>query len=119
MVQTLWMISGVALAQAESTGTPAQGPSGGMPSMLIMLVAFLAIMYFLMIRPNQKRDRERREMLAALSKGDRVVTSGGLLGAVVGLTEKNVVLRISDDPVVKVECLRSSVARVLSKEEQS
>ena len=79
-----------------------------------MLVIFFAIMYFFLIRPNQKREKERREMLAAVTKGDKVVTSGGLCGTVVGLSEKSVVLRVSDDPVVKMEFLRGAISQVSS-----
>ncbi|HOF38622.1 MAG TPA: preprotein translocase subunit YajC [Candidatus Hydrogenedentes bacterium] len=84
-----------------------------------MLVAMFAIFYFFLIRPNTKRERERREMLSALSKGDSVVTAGGIHGTIVGLTEKTVVLRVSDDPPVKMEFQRSSVSRVATKDSGS
>ncbi|MCA1900730.1 MAG: preprotein translocase subunit YajC, partial [Candidatus Hydrogenedens sp.] len=61
--------------------------------MLPMILAFIAIMYFLMIRPQQKREKERREMLNALTKGDKVVTTGGMYGTVVDLSEDKVTLR--------------------------
>ncbi|MBI5094055.1 MAG: preprotein translocase subunit YajC [Candidatus Hydrogenedentes bacterium] len=83
---------------------------------IIMLVA---IFYFLMIRPNQKQEKKRRDMLASLAKGDKVVTSGGICGTVVGLSEKNVVLRVSDEPAVKMEFVRGAVSKVLSREDES
>ncbi len=82
------------------------------------MVAFVAIMYFLMIRPNQKREKERKAMLASITKGDRVMTSGGMYGTVIGLTEQNIVLRISEDPPIKAEFLRGAVARVLPRGEE-
>ena len=109
-----------ALGQAEGaapTATEQQGPQG-FGNMWIFFVAFIAIMYFFMIRPNQKREKERREMLASLSKGTRVVTNGGIHGAIVGLNEKSVVLRVSDEPAVKMEFARGSIARVLSGDEE-
>lgn len=95
---------------AYAMGAPPQGGSGP-ASMLIQfvpLIAIFAIFFFLLIRPQQ-RDRKRREaMLASLKKGDRVVTSGGLIGTIVGLNEQTVMLKVADS--VRVECLRSAVS---------
>jgi preprotein translocase subunit YajC len=102
-------------AAQNGGGEGAQGTGGGgflgSPQFL-MLIAMFAIFYFLLIRPNTKREKERREMLSSLSKGDSVVTAGGIHGTIVGINEKSVVLRVSDDPPVKMEFQRSSVSRV-------
>lgn len=82
-----------------------------------MLVIFFAIMYFLIIRPNQKREKDRRNLLASLAKGDEVVTSGGLCGTITGLNEKIVTLRVSSDPDTKVDFLRSAVNKVMPRSE--
>ena len=111
------VVTGAALAQAESAPTSTgTAPGPGPQSMILMMVVFIGVFYFLMIRPNQKREKDRQHMLAALSKGDKVVTVGGICGTIVGLSEKIVVLRICDEPGVKVECLRSSVSRVAPKD---
>ena len=105
-------------AQTAAQGAPAP-PGGGGPqlnSLLFMIIAMFGIMYFFMIRPQQKRERERREMLASLSKGDRVVTSGGICGTVVGLSEDRVVLKVAD--YVTIEFLRGAVAQVLSRDKE-
>lgn len=99
------------IVYAQETDGAAGDTSGG-PPMWPMLVMFFAIMWFLLIRPNQKRDRERREMLSSLSKGDRVVTNGGMCGTIVGLNDRTVVLKISEDPLTKVEFLRQAIAQV-------
>jgi preprotein translocase subunit YajC len=83
---------------------------------LFMLVPFFIIMYFFMILPNQRQQKKRAEMLASLAKGDKVVTAGGILGTIVGLTEKSVVLRVSEEPPVKIELLRTSVSRVAARD---
>lgn len=102
------------LPAAGGQAPPASGLSGSpWGSLLPMLIAFIAIMYFLMIRPQQKREKERRAMLGALAKGDKVVTSGGICGTVVGLSENHVVLKVDDD--VKIEFVRSAVAQVISR----
>ncbi|GMW02255.1 MAG: hypothetical protein AMXMBFR84_33910 [Candidatus Hydrogenedentota bacterium] len=110
----------ILVAQAEAQGGAATGTGAAAPaqapnpySMWIMLAGVIAIMYFFMIRPQQKREKERQQMLSSLSKGDRVVTNGGIFGTIIGLHEKTVVIRISDDPVVKVEVLRPAVSKVL------
>ncbi len=86
--------------------------------MLVLFAAMIAIMYFLMIRPNQKREKERRDMLASVAKGDKVVTTGGICGTVVGLSEKTIVLRVSDEPTVKMEFLRGAISQVTSRNSQ-
>jgi preprotein translocase subunit YajC len=106
----------VAEGTAESGATQTGSPFN---SMIFMLVAFFAIMYFLTIRPNQKKEKARRDMLASLAKGDEVITSGGICGTVVGLSEKTVVLRVSDDANVKIEFLRGAISQVTSREGQS
>ncbi len=110
------------LMYAQETATPPAGngaaaaPGGGLGSMLPFIIVMFAIMYFLMIRPNQKRERERRQMLDSLVKGDQVVTTGGICGTVIGTSEKSVVLKVSDDPVTKIEFVRSAVAQVVRDE---
>jgi preprotein translocase subunit YajC len=104
---------GVADATSE-TGQPGNPFTGMLP----MIVIFFAIMYFLMIRPNQKREKERREMLNALAKNDKVITTGGICGTVVGLSDKTVVLRVDDEDNVKMEFVRGAVAQVVSTEDQ-
>lgn len=109
-------IQAAAYAAAESAPAPAPAQQGQADPMNIlwMILPFFAIMYFLMIRPNQKREKERQQMLANLSKGDKVITTGGILGTIVGLNEKSVVLRVSEDPAVKIEFLRQAVSRAVS-----
>jgi preprotein translocase subunit YajC len=91
------------------TASPRPGFGG---SFFPFLILMFVVMYFLMIRPNQKREKERRNMLGALAKGDKVVTTGGICGTVVGVNDKTVVLKVSDEPVTKIEFVRSAVAQV-------
>ncbi len=92
------------LALAQSQAQPNQ-PSALM-SILPLLLMFV-IFYFLLIRPQQKRQREHREMIARLKKGDRVVTGGGLIGTIAALTDQELVLEVSEH--VKVTVLRGQV----------
>lgn len=99
----------------------AQAPGGaaaGNPMIATILnavpfVAMLAIFYFLIIRPQQTRQKQMDLMLKNLKKGDRVLTSGGLYGTVVGVDEGKVVLKIADE--VKAEFAKSAVSQVVSE----
>jgi preprotein translocase subunit YajC len=98
----------------------AMGPpptsGGGAVSVLVQLVPIalvLLIFFFLVIRPQQRERRRREEMLAAIKKGDRVVTSGGLIGTVVGVSDRKLTLKLGDS--VRVECLRSAVTGLESE----
>lgn len=87
---------------------------GGNPlTMLVPILGMLAIFYLLLIRPQQKRQKETQKMIESLKKGDRVVTASGLYGTVVGLKENLVVLKIADN--VKVEMLKSAVSGLVEK----
>ncbi len=77
------------------------------------LMAFLALaMYLVMFRPQQKKAREHADMLKTIKNGDRVVTTGGVLGVVVGLKDKSVSIRSAD---TKLEVLKSAVTEILER----
>ena len=82
--------------------------------LLIQMGAIFAIFYFLMIRPQQQRQKQLDKMLKALKKGDRVLTTGGIFGTVIGLDDQKAVLRIADD--TKVEFSRTSIVQVMATE---
>jgi len=89
------------------------GGGGNLMSTLIMFGAIFLIFYFMIIRPQQKRAKEREKMLSNIEKGDKVITSGGMHGTISGLDEKTVLLSISDNVKVKVE--RSAITAIISK----
>ena len=91
-----------------------QSPGAGQPSSLMMwmpIVLIFVIMYFLILRPQAKRQKEHQAMLSALQKGDDVVTAGGIYGTIVGVKEKEqtLIVKIADN--VKVEIARTGIAR--------
>jgi len=100
------MPSFVALLMALA---PSSSGSGGLIS-LLPIVAMVAIIYFLLIRPQQKEQKRHREMIESLSKGDEVITMGGLYGRIVALNEEKITLKVAENTRVVVE--RSKVARV-------
>lgn len=111
-----------ALAAEGTAPAPATGqaaPAGDPFSILWFMAPMLLVMWFFMLRPNQKREKERQAMLAGLSKGDKVIMASGIIGSIIGVTDKTVVLRVSEEPIVKMEFLRGSVSRVVKDEKES
>ena len=104
-----------AFAQAEQT-TRTTAP------MWPMLVAIFAVFYFFIIRPQRKKQQDTKLLLNSISKGNRVVTIGGICGTIVNIKEKKdtkqdddiIVLKVSDN--AKIEMIRSSIAKVIIKE---
>ena len=96
---------------------PPQGGSaeGSLFSTLIMFALIIGIFYFLILRPQQKRQKERQKMLEAVKKGDRIVTAGGLHGTVAGIDEKTLLVQIADNVKVKVD--RTAVASIIREGE--
>lgn len=104
-------------AQTASAPAPATGQTAApaglqalMNSPIPMLVLFAVIFYFILIRPQQKRAKEQAKMLSALKSGDKVVTSGGIIGTVVTVKDATVSLRSAD---AKFEVTKASVAQIL------
>ncbi len=87
-----------------------QQGGGGMVGTLIMFAAIFAIFYFMIIRPQQKRQKEKEKMLNALKKGDKVMTSGGIHGVVAGMDEKTVLVEVAKDVKIKFE--RSAITTI-------
>lgn len=113
-MSSLYTMSGLVYAQ---TSPGAQAPSGiaqFLASPLVMMGVIFAIIYLLIMRPQQKKQREVQQMLRNLKKGDRVVTVSGIYGTITALDEKIVSLQVDDK--VRIKFSRQSVA-ALSEEE--
>lgn len=102
---------------AASPSTPAGGGASSVASDPMgcymnagMIVAMMALFYFMMIRPQQKRQKEHDEMLKSLQKGTKVRTSSGILGEIVSVNEREAVIMIADK--MKINVLRSHIAGV-------
>ena len=104
------------IAYASTTGTTGAGT--GMGSTIMMIVLMIAIFYFLMIRPENKRKKQAEEMRNSLKKGDWLTTIGGVYGRVVSITDRTVVIETSEDRV-RVEFLKSAIGQVGTLDEQA
>src|SRR5574344_2635236 len=97
--------------QAATGAAGATGLGGGGLTMMIPLILIVVIMYFFMIRPQNKKQKETEKMIAALKKGDKVVTIGGIHGVVSSTKEQTVVVKVDDE--TKIEFNRTAIATVI------
>ena len=91
-----------AMGQAGQAGASGSGGGGLMGSPLIPIFLMLGIMWFFLIRPQQKKQKEHRNMLQNLKKGDRIITSGGLHGRITGMNDATLTVEIADKVRVKI-----------------
>jgi preprotein translocase subunit YajC len=96
------------LAQAQNPAPP--GPGGGF-SFFVPFIFLFIIMYFVMIRPQKKRQEQQRKLIASLKTGDRVVTNAGIHGLISNVKETTVIVKVADN--VKVEMEKSAIATVI------
>jgi preprotein translocase subunit YajC len=101
----------LAAAPPPSDGAQ-QDPLRGILSMMGFLVPMLLIMYVVMIRPQRKREREHAELLKSVKRGDKITTSGGLIGIVISVSDKTVTLRSVDS---KLEISKSAIAEITER----
>ncbi|MGN1163195.1 MAG: preprotein translocase subunit YajC [Candidatus Ornithospirochaeta sp.] len=101
-------MNSLALMAADSAS------SASLTSSLIMFAAIILIFYFLIYRPQKKRDKEAKAMLAAMKKGDKVVTIGGIHGTVVTVKDKTVVIKVDDS--ARIEFSKEAISSVTSKD---
>lgn len=92
------------------------GGGGSLISTLIMFGAIFAIFYFMIIRPQQKRSKEREKLLSAVEKGDKVILSSGLYGTVAGLEEKTALIDVGNNIKMKFE--RTAIASVIKDDKK-
>jgi preprotein translocase subunit YajC len=104
-----------ALAQATGGGSAPGDPRIGMLLSFLQFVPIILILYFLLIRPQQQQKKKQDAMIAGLKKGDRVLTTGGMYGTVLGVDDHKVVLRIAEGQKedIKAEFAKSAVVHVL------
>jgi preprotein translocase subunit YajC len=102
-----------AFAQAAAGGSPT---TSGLFGTFLPMLAIIPVFYFLMIRPQQKKAKDHRALIAAVKRGDRIVTIGGILGTVTKVVDNNELqLEIADG--VRIRVLRSSVSDVVNRSE--
>lgn len=104
-------------AMAAPEATAAAGTTGSMMTTFITFGLIIVIFYFLIIRPQKKRDKETKEMLAAIKKGDKVVSIGGIHGTVVAVKETTIVVKVDDN--TRIEFSRSAISSVVNRQAET
>ena len=104
-----------AMAAPEASG--AAGTTGSMMTTFVTFGLIIVIFYFLIIRPQKKRDKETKEMLAAIKKGDKVVSIGGIHGTVVAVKEATVVVKVDDN--TRLEFSRSAISSIVNRKAEN
>jgi len=104
------------IAAAWAQGAPQGGGPGGLLTSFLPLILIFVIFYFLLIRPQQKRSKEHRQMLENIKKGDKVITSGGIYGVVESVDPNTLTLKIAEN--VKVKFGKAYIAAVRTKAEE-
>ena len=99
------------ISDAHAEAAPA--PAGGGTEMLIMIGIFFAIMYFMIIRPQQKRQKEHKSLMDSLTKGDEVVTNGGMMGKIKAVSDDVVRIELAENVIIKVQ--KHAIGSVLPK----
>ena len=100
----------IALQDAGGNPQPAPQPAPGAAWVqFVPLILIAVIFWFLLIRPQKKKESTRQDMISRLKKNDRVYTSGGIFGTVVGFKDNDVVLRVDDDTNTRLRIMRQSI----------
>lgn len=105
-------MSFISLLQEAPGRAPSASGAAGLLSTIVPFLLIIVIFYFFLIRPQNKKQKETEKMIAALKKGDKVVTIGGIHGVVSSTKEKTVIVKVDDN--CKVEFSRSAIAGVES-----
>ena len=112
----IWALALMSLLFSEAwatNGAPAASPAGDPLASMILPIGLIVLFYFFLIRPQSKRHKQHKEMVAALQKGEEVVTTGGLLGKITSVGENFITLEISRDVSIHVQ--KNSVQAVMPK----
>jgi preprotein translocase subunit YajC len=98
-------------------GAPASAAGGGL-GMLLPILLFIPLLYLLMIRPQQKRQKQWQQMLANIKSGDRITTAGGIRGVIISIKDDCFVIRVAPDNL-KLEVAKNAIASVTTQDEPS
>jgi preprotein translocase subunit YajC len=107
------LLSMLGISEAMAAGPGSAAPGGGLTSFLPMILVFFVGAYFLMIRPQNKRVKAHRKLVSDLSKGDEIVTVGGMIGKISKMTDEFLTIAVADNVEINVQ--KAAVANVLPK----
>ena len=111
------MVDMLTIAMAGGPGGSGAQGAGGLGGMLMPMVIIFGIFYFMLIRAQQRKEKERKAMISEIKSGCRVMFCGGILGTVSNVKESTFVIKVADN--VKIEVARGAVSRVMEKGEKA
>jgi preprotein translocase subunit YajC len=100
-----------------AAGSPL-APGGGGLGMILPILLFIPLLYFMMIRPQQRKQKQWQEMLGSIKSGDRVTTSGGIRGIILSIKDDSYIIRVAPDNV-KLEVAKTAIASVTTQDNAS
>ncbi len=100
-----------------AAGSPL-APGGGGLGMLLPILLFIPLLYFMMIRPQQRKQKQWQEMLGSIKSGDRVTTSGGIRGIILSIKDDTIIIRVAPDNL-KLEVVKTAIASVTTEDNAS
>jgi preprotein translocase subunit YajC len=100
-----------------AAGSPL-APGGGGLGMLLPMLLFIPLLYFMMIRPQQRKQKQWQEMLGGIKSGDRVTTSGGIRGIILSIKDDTIIIRVAPDNL-KLEVVKTAIASVTTQDNAS
>ncbi len=109
-------MTGISLFVPIAQAAPAAAPAGGVGGMLVPMILIMGIFYFMLIRPQQRKEKERKRMISELKSGAKVMFSGGIIGVISNVKEHTFMIKIADG--VKIEVARGAVSQVIEKGEK-
>ena len=104
----------LAQTTAPVTETPTTPSQGNPMQLIVMFVIFIGIFYFIALRPRQKEQKKRDQMLKTIKKYDKVMTMGGIIGTVMEVREEEIIIKVDDNSNTRIKFTRGAVQRVLS-----
>lgn len=107
----------MAMGTAATTSSTTGSTQGSMFTTLITIGVIILIFYFLIIRPQKKRDKEAKDMLASMKKGDKIVTIGGIRGTVAVVKESTVIVKVDDN--ARIEFSKNAISQILDKKPET
>jgi preprotein translocase subunit YajC len=108
----------VSMCIALWVAAPAPAAGNGALGMLLPILLFIPLLYFMMIRPQQRRQKQWQEMLGNIKSGDRVTTSGGIRGIILSIKDDSIIIRVAPDNL-KLEVAKTAIASVTTQDNAS
>ena len=98
---------------AQASQQPAPSPGGGLNNFFVPMILIFVMMYFIMIRPQKKRQLEQQRLISSLKTGDKVVTNAGIHGLISNVKDSTVIVKVADN--VKIEMEKSAISTVMKE----